>query len=74
VRVRVLPHQVVAGAASLAVLNNWRQKLETLRPVGERVLGGPPAYDQVVREFLGFLQDPDSMSYSILFVVEGSRV
>ena len=41
--------------------------------VGMVALGGMEAYDRFVRTFLAFLEDPSSLTYSVLFLVEGVR-
>ena len=71
-RVHALPHHLIAGRPSPVLLDNWRVKLATLAPVGEQVLGAAE-YGALRRDFLGFLEDPGSMTYSVLFMLEGTR-
>lgn len=73
VKVHVLPYHVIADRVSEAQLFNWKVKLQTLRPVGARALGGEAAYDAFARDYLDLLQDPDALTYSVLLLVEGVR-
>jgi ubiquinone/menaquinone biosynthesis C-methylase UbiE len=73
VRVHVLPYHLYAESISEAQLFNWRLKLETLRTVGVKALGGEAAWDAFARDYLAMLQDPDTLTYSVLVLVEGVR-
>lgn len=72
-RVHVLPYHLYAGTASDAAMANWTLKLQTIRPRGERVLGGAAAYQKFSDAFLALLRDPDVLNYSVLFLVEWRR-
>ncbi len=72
IRTHVFPYNVYAGRAPADAIANWRQKLEMLKPVGERILGTFP-YKQFSSRFLDFLSQEDTLSYSVLFLVEGIR-
>jgi hypothetical protein len=52
---------------------NWQAKFDTLREVGARALGSVEAYDRFGKRFLQMLRDPDALTYSTLFLVEGVR-
>ncbi len=73
VRVHVLPYHVLADTITETQLFNWRLKLDTLRPIGVRALGGEAVYDAFARDYLAMLQDPDALTYSVLILVEGIR-
>ena len=73
VQVHVQPYHVLADGVNEVQLFNWRLKLETLRPLGVKALGGAEAYDAFAAEYLSMLQDPDALTYSVLFLVEGTR-
>jgi ubiquinone/menaquinone biosynthesis C-methylase UbiE len=73
VKPHVLPYHVLADEVTPAQLFNWRLKLQTLRPIGIRALGGEAAYDAFAAEYLAMLQDPDALTYSVLILVEGGR-
>lgn len=73
VKVHVLPYHLLTDEVSGAQLFNWRTKLETLRPLAAKALGGAEAYDAFSRDFLAMLQDPDTLTYSVLMLVEGVR-
>lgn len=72
VRTHLFPYNVYAGSAPAPALENWRQKLDTLRPMGERLVG-PLAYADFADRFLDFLTREGTLSYSVLFLVEGIR-
>jgi ubiquinone/menaquinone biosynthesis C-methylase UbiE len=73
IRVHLLPHHVHAGVIGAPDRANWQAQLETIRPYGQLALGSAPAYDSFVAAFLGLLDDPDALTYSVLFLVEGIR-
>ncbi len=73
VRVHVLPYHLYTDAIAEDQLFNWRLKMKTLRPVGVKALGGEAEWDAFVRDYLAMLQDPDTLTYSVLLLVEGVR-
>jgi ubiquinone/menaquinone biosynthesis C-methylase UbiE len=73
VRVHVQPYHVLTDQVNEAQLFNWRLKLQTLRPLCLKALGGAEDYDAFAAEFLAMLRDPDALTYSVLFLVEGVR-
>jgi ubiquinone/menaquinone biosynthesis C-methylase UbiE len=73
VKVHVLPYHVLADELTEAQRFNWELKLRTLRPLGARALGGEEQYDAFAREYLAMLADPDTLTYSVLHLVEGIR-
>jgi ubiquinone/menaquinone biosynthesis C-methylase UbiE len=72
IRTHLFPYNVYAGAASDTALDNWRQKLKTLQPIGNKLLG-PEIYADFTVRFLDFLAQEGTLSYSVLFLVEGIR-
>jgi SAM-dependent methyltransferase len=72
-RVHALPYNLYAGTAPEGAMANWALKLQTIRPRGERVLGGAAAYQEFSDAFLALLRDPDVLDYSVLFLVEWTR-
>lgn len=73
VRVHALPYHLYAGAAPERDLANWEAKFRTLRPAGEKAFGGAAAWTRFGERFLQMLRDPDTLTYSVLFLVEGVR-
>lgn len=73
VRVHLLPYHLYAGAASEQEMSNWVAKFDALRAIGPSAFGSAEAYDRFGKRFLDLLRDPESLSYSILFLVEGTR-
>jgi ubiquinone/menaquinone biosynthesis C-methylase UbiE len=72
IRTHLFPYNVYAGSASAAALDNWRQKFKTLQPIGNKIVG-PVAYSDFAERFLDFLAQEGTLSYSVLFLVEGIR-
>ncbi len=73
VRVHVLPYHLYTDSIAEEQLFNWRLKLKTLRPIGVNALGGEAAWDAFSSDYLAMLQDPDTLTYSTLILVEGVR-
>lgn len=73
VRVHLAPLWVVAGAADTRLINDWRQRFETLEPVAAPAFGGRPAYQAYCEQYLGLLSDPDALKYAVLLITEGQK-
>ena len=73
IKVHVEPYHLYPGQAPAAELRNWRLKLEILERVAAPALGGTVSYRRFVKRFLGFLARKDTLTYSVLFLVEGRR-
>ena len=71
VEVHLRPYHLVAGAASEGVLSNWLYKLETLAPLGRKVLGA--AWEGHAAAMMDHLRDPETLTYSVLFLAVGTR-
>ncbi|MGA9522040.1 MAG: methyltransferase domain-containing protein [Myxococcaceae bacterium] len=74
VRVHVLPYHLYAGPAGPGDMKNWEQKFVMLRPIGIKALGGEAAWDRFVQGYLEMLLDPDALTWSVLFLVEGTKI
>jgi len=73
IQVHFLPFELYAGAMPERELPNWRDKLGTIRQLVLQPFGGAEAYDRFAEEYLAFLRDPQTLSYSVLFLVQGTR-
>lgn len=73
IHVHLRPYHLKVGAADEATLANWTYKLQTLAKLGHRALG-KDAYEAAAGAVLGMLRDPEVLSYSTLFIVEGVRL
>jgi SAM-dependent methyltransferase len=71
-QVHVLPYHLYPGVIGAKERANWERKLEGLRPRGEAALG-KNGYQSFVARYLSLLDDPGTLSYSILFMVEWTR-
>jgi ubiquinone/menaquinone biosynthesis C-methylase UbiE len=73
VKVRAMPYHLYAGAAPEHEMRNWEQKFKTLRSRAADAFGGLASYDAFAAEYLQHLRDPDTLTYSVLFLVEWTR-
>jgi ubiquinone/menaquinone biosynthesis C-methylase UbiE len=73
VQVQAMPYHLYAGAAPEHEMRNWEQKFKTLRARVADAFGGLVAYDAFAAQYLAHLRDPDTLTYSVLFLVEWSR-
>lgn len=73
VTVRLEPMYVVAGRADDRLIEDWRQRLATLAPLGERALGGREAYERFSAEYLALLGRDDVLNYSVQLITEGRK-
>ena len=72
-KVQVLPYHLDPGSISKHERINWEGKFKTLRTRGEPALGGAAKYDAFVDEFMALLDSPDTLTYSVLFLVSWTR-
>lgn len=73
IRVHCLPYHVYAGAIPEGEVGNWQTKFAAARPRVAEAFGGEEKYDEFARAFLDFLRDPETFTYSILLLVQGTR-
>jgi ubiquinone/menaquinone biosynthesis C-methylase UbiE len=73
VRVHVLPQYVVAGAADVRIMEDWRTRFEALAPHVIPVFSSPAAYEVHCRDYLQMLADPNTLKYAVRLVTEGRR-
>lgn len=73
VRVHARPYHFYASSIDDSDLENWREKFRVIRPYAMKGFASESEYDEFVEAYMGMLQDPDVMSYSILFIAEGVR-
>lgn len=71
IRVHMLPHNLYAGTAPAADIDNWRQKFQTVRDMIIPAFGDADKYDNFVENYISHLKAPDTFYYSVLFLVEG---
>ena len=73
IRVHAMPHHLYAGRAPEQHMANWEARFRTMRPAGIHAFGSAEAWESFGQRFLDMLRDPDSLTYSTLFLVEGRR-
>lgn len=73
VKVACEPYHLIAGKIDPREEQHWLWKFETVRQVGERVLGSSSAYEAFIKEVVEFLRDKNTLTYSNFFLVTGLR-
>jgi ubiquinone/menaquinone biosynthesis C-methylase UbiE len=73
VTVQVDPYHLYAGTIDDAQYSQWRTKLEIALPQIAKVLGGEEAARKYSEQFLAYLKNPKTLTYSCLFTVTGVK-
>ena len=73
IKVQIDPYHLYAGAIAEEQLDLWRTKLEIAKPQLKKVLGSDEAALKYSERFLGYLRRPDTLTYSCLFSVLGTK-
>ncbi|MEZ4270901.1 MAG: methyltransferase domain-containing protein [Myxococcota bacterium] len=73
IHVHLLPYNLYAGKASTGALANWREKFERIAPLVASKFASAADYGRFVDEYLDFIADPETFSYSVLLMVEGHK-
>lgn len=73
IQVHCQPYHMFAGAIPDDRLENWKDKFATIRPMGSKILGSVEKYDEFAEYYIDFLQRPDTLTYSLLFLVSGKK-
>jgi SAM-dependent methyltransferase len=73
IKVQIDPYHLHSGAIADDQLDLWRTKLEIAKPQLQKVLGSAEAAVKYSQQFLGYLQRPDTLTYSCLFTVLGTK-
>jgi ubiquinone/menaquinone biosynthesis C-methylase UbiE len=73
VQVRAEAYHLVAGTADPRTLAQWTLKLDIAEPVMARALGGLEAARDVKHRFLDYLRCADTLTYSTVFTVWGTK-
>jgi ubiquinone/menaquinone biosynthesis C-methylase UbiE len=72
-KVQVEPYHLYAGTIVEEQFDLWQRKLEIAKPQLKKVLGSDEAAVRYSERFLGYLRRPDTLTYSCLFTVLGSK-
>ena len=73
IKVQIDPYHLYAGTIVDEQLDLWQRKLEIARPQLKKVLGSDEAAVKYCEHFLAYLQRPDTLTYSCLFTVLGTK-
>ena len=71
--VQVECYHLIAGEIKPEILKQWQLKLEIALPQIARLLGSEGAAREHAKRFLGYLQRPDTLTYSNVFTVTGEK-
>ena len=71
---RVYPFYVVAGAADERLLQDWRLRFQTLKPIVAPAFGSSERYEAFCSEYLALLQDENALKYTMSIVTTGTRI
>jgi SAM-dependent methyltransferase len=74
VRVQLDPYHLYAGTIEQKQFSNWQAKLEIARPQLIAVFGSEAAANKYSEQFLAYLQNPETLTYSCLFTVTASKL
>jgi len=73
INVQIDPYHLYAGRIDEEQLYLWQTKLEIARPQLKKVLGSNEAAVEYSEHFLRYLRRPDTLTYSCLFTVLGTK-
>jgi SAM-dependent methyltransferase len=73
IRVSAESYHLYAGPIDEHNLQLWQEKFDIALPVAASVLGGEPAALALRERFLNYLRRDDSLTYSVIFTVEGTK-
>lgn len=74
IRVQLDPYHLYAGTIEKKEFSHWQAKLEIARPQLMRVLGSEEAAQKYSEQFLAYLQNPETLTYSCLFTVTATKL
>jgi SAM-dependent methyltransferase len=73
IKVQIDPYHLYAGTIDEEQLDLWQTKLEIARPQLKKILGSDEAAIKYSEQFLAYLRRPDTLTYSCLFSVLGTK-
>jgi SAM-dependent methyltransferase len=73
IHVEVDPYHLIAGPADETTLQQWRRKLEIAERAVITTGKVPVDVDRLRDRFLAYLQQPDTLTYSVVFTVTARR-
>jgi len=73
IKVQIDPYHLYAGTIAEDQLDLWQTKLAIAKPQLEKALGSDEAAVKYTERFLGYLRRPDTLTYSCLFTVSGTK-
>jgi len=73
INVQIDPYHLYAGSIDNEQFDLWQTKLEIAKPQLKKVLGSDEAAVKYTEQFLAYLRRPDTLTYSCLFTVLGTK-
>ncbi|MBL8923581.1 MAG: methyltransferase domain-containing protein [Myxococcaceae bacterium] len=71
--IEVSPFNLVTGAASATLLEDWRQRFDTLAPAVGPEFADERSYRDFADAYLQVLANPEALKYSIMVTTRGTR-
>jgi SAM-dependent methyltransferase len=69
----VEPYHLIAGKADTEPRRQWELKLDIARPIITKALGNQQEADLFIRQYLEYLDDPNTFTYSNIVTVVGEK-
>ena len=73
VAVAIEPYHLIAGSIDSVNRSHWLAKLEIGRPLIAQALESEAAAEDLILKLLAFFDDPETLTYSLLFTVTAER-
>ncbi len=73
IKVQIDPYHLYAGTIDEEQFLLWQTKLEIAKPQMKKILGSEEAAAKYSERFLEYLRRPDTLTYSCLFTVTGTK-
>jgi ubiquinone/menaquinone biosynthesis C-methylase UbiE len=73
IKVQAESYHLIAGEIEPEALKQWQLKLDIAAPQMARALGGEDKARECSQRFLGYLNRPDTLTYSTVFTVTGEK-
>ena len=73
VEVAIEAYHLIAGSIDPVNRGHWQAKFEIARPLIVKALGGDRAAAAFIESVMAYFDDPDTLTYSVLFTVRGEK-
>ncbi len=73
IQVSAESYHLFAGRIDEVNFGHWELKLDIALPAAEKILGGRPAAEELKGRFMEYLRREDTLTYSFVFTVTGTK-